>query len=63
MRKRKNYKGESFLLFHLIEKMKGETVGMLPNTRWEAAYPAIRCTSRLTYLDVLRALQTFMECN
>jgi hypothetical protein len=43
--------------------MKGETVGMLPNTRWEAVNPAIRCASRLAHLDILRALQTFMECN
>jgi hypothetical protein len=57
------YKGGSFPLLNLIEEMKCEKVGMLPNTRWEAAHPATRYASKLTHLDILRALQTFMECN
>jgi hypothetical protein len=61
--KGENYKGRSFPLFNLIEEMKCEKVGMLSNTRWEAAHPVTRCASRLSHLDILRALQTFMECN
>lgn len=62
-RKGKNYKGGSFPLLNLIEEMKDEKVEMLPNTRWEAAHPVTRCGSRLAHLDILKALQTFMECN
>jgi hypothetical protein len=61
--KGENYKGVSVPLLNLIEEMKCETVGMLPNTRWEAAHPATMCASKLAHLDILRALQTFMECN
>jgi hypothetical protein len=56
-------KGGSFQLLNLIEEMKGEKVGMLPNTRWEATHSATRCASKLAHLDILRALQTFIECN
>jgi hypothetical protein len=59
MGKGKSYKGGSFPLLNLIEEMKGEKVGMLPNTRWKAAHPATMCASRLAHLDILRALQTF----
>jgi len=42
----------SFLILNLIEEMKGETVGMLPNTRWKTTHPATRCASRLAHLDI-----------
>jgi hypothetical protein len=61
--KGENYRGVSFPLLNLIEEMKCETMGMLPNTRWEAAHPATMFASKLAHLDILRALQTFMECN
>jgi len=61
--KGENYRGVSFPLLNLIEEMKCETMGMLPNTRWEAAHPATMSASKLAHLDILRALQTFMECN
>jgi hypothetical protein len=39
--KRKNkYKGGSLSLLTRIELRKGEEVGMLPNTKWEAAHLA-----------------------
>jgi hypothetical protein len=63
MGKRENYKGRILSTLNLIEEMKGEKVGMLPNTRWEATHSATRCASKLAHLDILRALQTFIECN
>jgi hypothetical protein len=63
MGKGKDYKGGSLPLLNMIEEMKGEIVGMLPNTRWEAAHSATKCASILAHLEVLRALQTFIECN
>jgi hypothetical protein len=61
--KGKIYKGESLPLVNMIEEMKGEIVGMLLNTRWEATHPATRCASILAHLEILRTLQIFMECN
>lgn len=62
-KKGKTEKLQRRILFTSRADRKNETVGMLPNTRWEAAYPITMCASRLAYLDILRAFQTFMECN
>jgi hypothetical protein len=42
-KKIKNYEGVSLSLLILREERKGESSGMLPNTKWEVAHLATEC--------------------
>jgi hypothetical protein len=48
-------------LLNLIEDKNKEEMGMLPNTKWEAAHLATRCVSELAHLKIFKAFQLGME--